>query len=306
MKTTIYKAFGLRFASSFAMPELLLAADQEGTPDVEIVEGDLHQAWKDYVPENDYYGYTEEQFLLYVPGIAIFSIRQGKQIIVSPLASADDKGIRLYLLGTCMGAILLQRETLPLHGSALVIDGKAYAFVGDSGAGKSTLASALLSKGFSLLTDDVIAISFAGPDGNTPIVIPAYPQQKLWKESIDLLGRDSKQYEIIYETKYAVPVASYFCPEPVPLAGIFELAKNDKEEVSIRKYIGLERLPLLHDHTFRNFLIPNFGKQQWHFSAISRISSRVNVYQLQRPSAGFTIPDLVDRILGTIDRVRTS
>ena len=38
-----------------------------------------------------------------------------------------------------MGALLMQRKILPLHGSAIAIDGKAYAFVGDSGAGKSTL-----------------------------------------------------------------------------------------------------------------------------------------------------------------------
>ena len=60
-----------------------------------------------------------------------------------------------------MGAILMQRKILPLHGSAIAIDGKAYAIVGDSGAGKSTLASAFLNKGYQLLSDDVIAVSLS-------------------------------------------------------------------------------------------------------------------------------------------------
>ena len=40
------------------------------------------------------------------------------------------------------------KKNFPLHGSAIAIDGKAYAIVGDSGAGKSTLASAFLKKGY--------------------------------------------------------------------------------------------------------------------------------------------------------------
>ena len=59
------------------------------------------------------------------------------------------------------GALLMQRKILPLHGSAVAIDGKAYAIVGDSGAGKSTLASAFLNKGYQLLSDDVIAVSLS-------------------------------------------------------------------------------------------------------------------------------------------------
>ena len=71
-------------------------------------------------------------------------MRGGNRISFSPAAGAEETAVRLYLLGTCMGALLFQRKLLPLHGSAVVINGKAYAFVGDSGAGKSTLAAAFL------------------------------------------------------------------------------------------------------------------------------------------------------------------
>lgn len=94
-----------------------------------------------------------------VADTAIFAIQNGDTIQVSPMAGADEAKIRLFLLGTCMGALLMQRKILPLHGSAIAIDGKAYAFVGHSGAGKSTLASAFINKGFQLLSDDVIAVT---------------------------------------------------------------------------------------------------------------------------------------------------
>ena len=76
-----------------------------------------------------------------------------------------------------MGIILMQRKILPLHGSAVAIDGKAYAFIGESGAGKSTLAAAFMNKGYELMTDDIVAISFK--HNEIPIVTPAYASKTL-------------------------------------------------------------------------------------------------------------------------------
>jgi serine kinase of HPr protein (carbohydrate metabolism regulator) len=78
----------------------------------------------------------------------MFLIQEGRSIIVSPLEEYKEDVIRLYILGSCMGAILMQKRILPLHGSAVAIDGKAFAIIGESGAGKSTLASAFISRGF--------------------------------------------------------------------------------------------------------------------------------------------------------------
>ena len=80
--------------------------------------------------------------MIRIPDTAIFSIQEGKQIIVSPMGNTCEDKIRLYILGICMGALLMQRGILPLHGSAINIDGKVYAILGNSGAGKSTLAAA--------------------------------------------------------------------------------------------------------------------------------------------------------------------
>ncbi|MFD0697803.1 aldolase [Paenibacillus sp. GCM10027628] len=300
LKQTVYHAFGLRLVSEIALPEVLHAAEQEVIADVEIKMEDLSGLWSEFGDPDDFCAYTENQFLFYVPDTAIFSIREGRQISVSPLAGATEESIRLYLLGTCMGAILIQRRILPLHGSAIVIDGKAYAFVGDSGAGKSTLAAAFLQNGYPLLSDDVIAVQLER-DSHHPFVIPAYPQQKLWQQSIDQLGMEANRYQTIYDTKYAVPVSSMFCERPVPLAGIFELLKTDTDAVEIDCYRGLERLPILYYHTYRHFLIPQLGAGQWHFSTISNISSKVNMYQLRRPSVGFTINDLISQVLQTVN-----
>jgi serine kinase of HPr protein (carbohydrate metabolism regulator) len=102
-----------------------------------------------------------------------------------------------------MGALLLQRRVLPLHGSAVAVNGKAIAFVGESGAGKSTLASAFLGRDYPLLSDDVIPVRFS-IDGD-PHVAPAYPQQKLWQESLNGLGMDSAHFKPSFKGKRNSP-----------------------------------------------------------------------------------------------------
>jgi len=201
-----------------------------------------------------------------------------------------------------MGALLMQRKTLPLHGSVIAIDGKAYALIGDSGAGKSTLASAFLNKGYQLLSDDVVAVSLLNK--NTAIVHPSYAQQKLWQESINELGMEVAQLSPLFEreTKYAVPVNSQFFPDPLPLAGVIELVKTQGEDIETTRIEGLARLYKLYRHTFRSSLISKLGLMEWHFETSTHIASGMEMFQVSRPTSRFTAHELVEVILNTIQK----
>lgn len=297
---TVYAGFGLQLISDIALPELLPDTGTAGRADVEIRREDLSEDWNNIRAGNRNHAFHAGEFWLEIPDVAIFRIRNGTQISFSPANGAKETLIRLYLLGSCMGALLLQRRILPLHGSAVVIGGKAYAFVGDSGVGKSTLAAAFIQLGYPLLSDDVIPVSLSRDQ--TPAVIPAYPQQKLWQESLEQLGMNKNRYMPIYDAKYAIPVSSQFCREPIPLAGVFELMKSGKEEVEIEPLHGLERLPTLQYHTYRQFLVPLMGLTGWHFSAAASIADRVRMYRLRRPETGFSAGELVARILGAAEQ----
>ncbi|MFI5205937.1 MAG: hypothetical protein ACHQVK_03270, partial [Candidatus Paceibacterales bacterium] len=56
--------------------------------------------------------------------------------------------------------LLLKNSGIGLHASSVLINKKAYIFLGDSGAGKSTLSAALAQRGFALLSDDWTYLSF--------------------------------------------------------------------------------------------------------------------------------------------------
>ncbi|SFS54760.1 HPr kinase/phosphorylase [Paenibacillus sp. BC26] len=302
---TIYKAFGMWISSTIPLPELPVSGPmKEGeNPDVIIHAAEPDKLWDELQLGGSNFMYKDGRFLFLIPETAIYCIEDGYRITVAPLDGADQEKVRVYLLGTCMGALLMIRNVLPLHGSAIVIDGKAYAFLGDSGAGKSTLAATLVSKGYELISDDVIAVSFSG-EGGRLVVLPAYPQQKLWQESIDQLGLASGHYQSVYRetTKYAVPVLSRFCNEAVPLAGVFELVKSQSAAaVSIKRLSNLDRLRIVLMHTYRNMLVPRLGLEQWHFKVSSGMADQVNVYQLIRPTAGFTANELASEIIRTIE-----
>ncbi|WNQ12679.1 aldolase [Paenibacillus aurantius] len=292
---TVYGAFGLTISSEIPLPELLTNHQHEGPVDAEVILDEM-SAYKPILLDNpNTYMVLDKQVLFYIPDNAFYGIKDGRTIMISPVGEQEEgfDMIRLYLLGTCMAALLMQRGIYPLHGSALSMDGKVYALVGESGAGKSTLAAALLREGCSLLSDDLIALSFDEDKGIR--VSPAYPQQKLWQESLAHLAMPVDDYKSVYGrmTKYRIPLNGQFLNTPQPLAGIVELVKNGAEEVSIRKIDGLERLPTLGRHTFRPFLIPPLGLAGWHFEASAQLAGRIDMFQLQRPESKVTVTELV-------------
>ncbi len=296
----MYRAFGLNVSSEISLPELT-AANHKDQSDITIEIDELSRLWSILAVPNESFIIRENFVMFEVPDTAIYAIQNGSKITVEPKAGCDEDELRLYLLGTCMGAIMMQRKILPLHGSAVVMNGKAYAFVGESGAGKSTLASAFLSKDYRLLSDDVIPVTLS-PD-HIPYITPAYPQQKLWLESLNELGLESSRYRPVIHraTKYAVPVPAQFASEPIPLAGVFELVKTENEQIELVPTPKLERLLTLFRHTYRNFIITPSGLMQWHFTTTASILKKIDVYRLCRPVTGFTAYELASLVIETIE-----
>ncbi|MBK5442688.1 HPr kinase/phosphorylase [Peribacillus sp. TH24] len=299
-KKTVYEAFGLTVSSEIPLPELLHIKIEGDITDIVIEKADLYPLWNEHSDPNEDFVINKEWIMFHVSGTAIFLIQSGNRIVVSPVNGAYDDEIRLYILGTCMGAILMQRKILPIHGSAVAIDGKAYAIVGDSGAGKSTLASALLKRGYQLISDDVIPVTLTNE--NVPFVTPSYPQQKLWLESLNHFEMDSTNYQslTVRENKFAIPVQNQFVTEPLPLAGVFELVKGDNDEIEVKPIEHLQRFYKLYYHTYRNSFIQQSGLMDWHFNTSAKMIKKIDFYQLRRPTNRFTAPELSDLIVNML------
>ncbi|QNK48144.1 aldolase [Brevibacterium sp. PAMC23299] len=299
-KKYFYKAFGLKIISEIPLPELT-GVSEEGRVEVVIKMRDLSSKWNALNEGQRKIIISGNIVMFQIPELATFCIQEGRSIIVSPINGFDIDKIRLYILGTCFGALLIQRRKLPLHGSSVAIDGKAYAFVGQSGVGKSTLASAFIRKGYQLLSDDVIAISLS--EGNIPMVEPSYPQQKLWEDSLNNFGMETAHYRPLFEreTKYSVPLHSQYYNKSLPLAGVFELSKEDCKTIELKPIKGLGQFRTLLNQTFRSSLIERMGLMEWHFYYSSHIIKHINMFQLRRPNTKFTANYMVSTVIDKLN-----
>jgi hypothetical protein len=101
----------------------------------------------------------------------------GRQILYHRLERGSKESFSVYLLGQVLSYSLLALGREPLHGTTVAVDGRAVTFLGDCGYGKSTLGAAMLSRGYPVLTDDVVALESVN-GGWT--VHPGVPRIKLF------------------------------------------------------------------------------------------------------------------------------
>ena len=296
-----YKSFGLLINSHICFEELE-EVSLINHVDVKIEISDLTSLWFQEGIQGKFV-VTKRRGIISnrKHGKVFFVSKMEKELESHQMGKGNEDKMRLYILGSCMGAILLQRKILALHGSAIVIDGKAYAIVGDSGAGKSTLAASFVANGYKILSDDVIPVSLSN---KTPIVTPSYPQQKLWSKSLEKLGLDKSEFNPLFERedKYAVPVNENFCNEILPLSGIIELSKRECDQVELSTISSLQAIHTLFNHTYRNFFVPRLGLMEWHFNITAQVSGKVPCYRVIRPSSRFTVEELTDLLLSTINK----
>src|SRR5450631_1478053 len=184
MSLNVYSAYSLRIHAEIDCPELPLHPEPFGSPDVTIRLLSPVESVSESL-ENGYFEVRPGLFRMAVAGVAQYLVEEGNRISVEPLAGASPEEIRLFLLGSSMGALLYQRGLFPLHGSAVETPWGAMIFVGEQGAGKSTLAAQFHRKGYRLLSDDICAVQ-RGPEGLH--VLPALGQLRLRTDVFERLG----------------------------------------------------------------------------------------------------------------------
>ncbi|MHA6481850.1 aldolase [Paenibacillus sp. strain BS8-2] len=306
-----YQAFGFNIISEIPFPGARPAEAAIGVADVRVEWGQLGAMWEEKSAPGDAFVILDNKVLFRIKHTAVYMVEAGDRVVVSPEEGAQLERIRLFLDGYCMAILLLQRNILPLHGSAVAKDGFAYALIGSSGAGKSTLAKAMLDGGYSFVSDDIIPVILPSNEKEPVFVWPALPEQKLWQESLSGLGVSSEGLRTVYErearpseeaegirTKYAVPVTR-FTHAPMPLAGIIELVKQE-ERATLITLEGTDRLRALALHTFHRSLIEPLGLLGWHFQSMTSLANRTDMLQLGRPRDQYSVPELMELVLGGV------
>jgi hypothetical protein len=272
----LYTAYGLGICSEICLPMLPVGTRKI---DVEIKRAKLDGLFQSLINDEKCFRETESEVSIYRPNIGSILIRQGREIYVDPVPEPDEQLLCQYLMGTILGALLHQREMLVLHGSAIAVDGKAIAFLGPSGSGKSTSAAFLSEKGYSVVTDDVVAIDATG---SKPMVYPSFPQIKLKADVALSLGYDLRTLPHAngLKRKHVVNEALGFLSEPIALRRIYILEKG--ECIEIQRLGQQESMIELVRNSYVLKYLNVKTHLQAHFSQSSKVARIIPICRLKR------------------------
>lgn len=265
-----YAVFGLTLESELPLPELLPAPTDAPT-DVVLRFGDA----------GDTHAISPDEVTLVIPKVGSYRIRGGNEISIAPREGASDRNLRLFALGSALGAIIHQRGLLPLHANAIDIGGSAVAFMGHSGAGKSTMAAWFLDRGHRILADDVCVVI---PDGDgRPLAYPGIPRLRLWREALERSGRDTDGLELAFDgmDKFNLPTPAPSQSGPIPLSHVYLLEKAEQGS-EITRLSGVAALDALVANTYRGGYLARMGGTKRHLLACLALTRQLPVFGARR------------------------
>jgi hypothetical protein len=294
-----YTAFGLNLLSEFIIGQLEPVVFNDDQTDVRITSGSFLESMAIEMTVDPWYHMVNGELIFWAEDVAAFKILGTTEIMIEPFEGGEMSSIDIYILGTAMGVILHRRGLLVLHGGAVNIQGQAVIITGDSGAGKSSLTNALYQRGYDLITDDLSVIEVSNPS----VMIPSYPKQKLWRDSVNVLGHSIEELITIdnKDDKYYLHV-DRFELDKVPVGWVVYLDVNEDDELITTELNGIEKLEVLLYHTYRSEMIKDLGLVQQHFHLCSKLLENIKVIMISRPEGRYTLDQQIHYIETTLDQ----
>jgi hypothetical protein len=196
-----------------------------------------------------------------------------------------------------MGALLHQRNILPLHGSSVEVDGEGVIFVCPSSIGKSTLAGGFHKTGYSLLSDDVCFVTAAG--GEKPRVIPGFPRLKLWANALKKLEEDRKglnRVRLDQEFEKCFVPFDNPCGRPTPVRSGLVLEITNTGRFEIIRLKGGDKIDPIISNTYRPHFLEGLGGKEEHFKQCAAVAVKAAVTRITRPRKGFLLKELMELV----------
>jgi hypothetical protein len=291
----VYLIGGVTLISEIALPELPRIQQQSTTPHpVQVRLGNVANHLPGAVELDPDCFAAPTQYFLNIRGVARYLVTDGREIVVDPDDAAPVLDVRGYLLGSIFVVLCHQRGLLPLHASAIAGKSGVVAFLANSGQGKSTLAAHLARRGFRVLADDVCLIDATQP--GSAMVIPTAPWLKLWRTSLENLGRKAEGLDRVFtdDDKYRLPLAPVLTPEPILRLVFLEGNEIAPTTIEIEEVPRVHAVPLLMNLTHHSYLLEATGQLEENFLRCGRVLSQARAYRLVRPWGLMHLESTVD------------
>jgi len=288
----------------------------EGSPDVEIVEGEVREVpyarpSTDIIAERISSGFAWYTFawldgdvIARVYRLADFHIDKAHKRVTTYRGKETDPGIvPILLAGTVAAYLLSVGDRLVLHASAVEVHGEAIAFVGYSGQGKTTMATILCAAGYPLVTDDLLPVDPLTYDVVT--CTPVTTELRMRPAAEDLLGRFSSQvaHRRTADERWAI-APSTTSARQLPLgAVVIPIPDRDADAVSGRVLSPAEAaLTLARYQRIEGWVHP--VKMRSQFDLISRVADSTPILEVNVPWGPPFASELAAQVIATIEGLR--
>lgn len=236
---------------------------------------------------------VEAGFQITIPRVGAYLICGGREIRIAGSAAATEDELRVWLLGSAIGALLHQRGSLPLHASAILVHGGCVAFVGPSGAGKSSLCAYLAQRGYEVMSDDVLAISRSSSGtlqampGSASLRLRADVLHALNLQPGELRGRGPCDDKYLLHRKALV--------QPLPLRSIYALEESpERGGGALTEVSCTAGLPIVLDNVYRPQFAHALGCFTRTFALSAAVAKQARVFRLLRPKAFRHMPAVLE------------
>lgn len=254
----------------FPLPDVIINI----TTEKKVVENPLY--------DDGFYRVSQNEFSMEVEGVASFYACNGKVVEICPVEGYDLNALELYLNGSVYGAILHQRQILPLHGSCFNYNGLGIMICGESGAGKSSLTASFCINGAEFLTDDVTPVLLKK---GKPLILSLSDRIKLWDNALEQLMLNKVGLaKIDAETeKFYFPIVSSE-KDLFPLSLMFVIEIHDNKEVELVEIFGAEKLITVRNEIYRWEYLQGMPENETdYFQKLIIISNQVRITRVKRP-----------------------
>jgi hypothetical protein len=289
-----YEAYGLHLASDIELPDLR-PMPGAGVPDA-VIRRTALEGFPKEIGTDGLLGVqvSDDGVRIGLTGFGHFLVAEGREILYDPPAGADPTCVIPSVLGMGLGVLLHQRGVFTLHASGIEHDGACVAFVAHKGTGKSTTCANLHRRGYRVVTDDILAVTFN--EAGSPLVHPAFPLVKLRPDAVPSIGvtaEDLPRIDARYERR-RLDVSGSFSSEPLPLKQLFLL--EDGDEIELIPLAGSKAFIQLLVHSYIVRILGRAAAGVEHFRDCERLVSGIPITCARRPRGLENLPGFLSVI----------
>lgn len=236
------------------------------------------------------YQINQQQYWLNIPGVARFLIQNGKEIIITPTATTDEKTLQTFLFHVCFAILLKQQNHVVMPGFAFQYENIAFSFCLSSHTAASLLPLLFAKEHYALLSALFFALD------NKVSVLPGLAHFELspsLAKHVNYPCNDALKIRPESDL-YRYPAKTY-CEQSLPFKAMYFLVPSKEEQVSFSPLDKAQKILFLSKHALAQTIFQGILDDELISQAYQSIAETSAIIAINTP-AQYPLTSLVKAI----------